>query len=1067
MKHILWPAVLLIGLLLVALPAAAQTPAPPAAATVPGATSTSVPSPTATPLPSPTLTPPPTQPPAILLIQPTPAPTPVPQGGWLEQTWQTHKTEIVLALVLAILSGIVVGVWLKRIAEALQSGLEGLFHFLFDRFASAPLLRLRYEKIYRQTLAASVQDLPGGNLVDRSIKLEKVYVPVGLTREALAARQADCEDRYQWDADRRRKQRLNAVTPRAAVTSAARLVVLGGPGAGKTTYLAHLAFLCARRQLLPAYTPVFARLRDLLDAPRLEDALPAIIAKHNFPNAGRFIERQLQAGRCLLLLDGLDEVANQAQHQRLVDLVQDFANRCTDSQAADCARGNILVLSCRTYSYQHGKQLTGFDRLEVMEFEDAEIEQFAHNWFDAPALQPLAGEVTAALQQNPRLLELARNPLLLLLILHHYQQERNLPRLRSEMYKHCIRTRITRWNTQRGTHQGRFGETDKWRLLRELALDWYRREWPAFVEAERLLEWIEAFAAKLRLPEGAAAADLFDEVARTSGLIQEMALDRYGFSHRTLQEYFAAEGIDRLGADAAAGLLEARLEQPAWREIILLYAGLADDAGLLLRRMAARAEAGGGGLWLLAGRCLEEGARNVPAPAVRSVSAGLFDRLRAIPGLSQEDEAGAVDVLKTYAVEALPGYVDILLESGATPDLLLASRLGERLPAEDERRARIRRGLAQMAQRGDADERRAATTALGWMGENGAAETLLAGLGDPDAAARAAAARALGRLGKAGKAAAAALLRLHEADPEDAPRHAALEALLALGRPADLGLILVPAGEFLMGSGGDDRQAEDKEKPQHTIYLTDYYIERAPVTNAAYRRFVQAGGYANPAYWAEAIAAGRWKEGQYIDYNDKLWGQPRLWDDKKWNGDLYPVVGVSWYEALAYARWAGRRLPTEAEWEKAASWEPNPPSPFPTREGGARGIGRKRIYPWGDEFDAARCNSEESGLQRTTPVGQYSPQGDSPLGCSDMAGNVWEWCSTAYKKYPYEANDGREDLGGGDNVSRVLRGGSWYNNHTRARCADRRDDDYPGVRLNYWGFRCCCSTFSLSSGSGS
>ena len=130
----------------------------------------------------------------------------------------------------------------------------------------------------------------------------------------------------------------------------------------------------------------------------------------------------------------------------------------------------------------------------------------------------------------------------------------------------------------------------------------------------------------------------------------------------------------------------------------------------------------------------------------------------------------------------------------------------------------------------------------------------------PTAAARAAAARALGRLGATDNETIAALLRLYPADPADAPRHAALEALLALGRAADVGMVLVPAGEFLMGSADDDRDAESDEKPQHRIYLPAYYLDRTPVTNAQYRRFIEAGGYANPAYWKEADrrpAAGR------------------------------------------------------------------------------------------------------------------------------------------------------------------------------------------------------------------
>ena len=122
---------------------------------------------------------------------------------------------------------------------------------------------------------------------------------------------------------------------------------------------------------------------------------------------------------------------------------------------------------------------------------------------------------------------------------------------------------------------------------------------------------------------------------------------------------------------------------------------------------------------------------------------------------------------------------------------------------------------------------------------------------------------------------------------------------------------------------------------------------------------------------------------------------PEYWNDTTWNKVDYPVVGVSYYEAGAYAKWVGKRLPTEAEWEKAA-----------------RGDGEDgREYPWGDQFDKEKCNSTVVGLKHTTPVTQY-PNGVSPYGCYDMAGNVWEWCAD---RYDAEAED-----------SCVLHGGSWF-----------------------------------------
>jgi formylglycine-generating enzyme required for sulfatase activity len=264
------------------------------------------------------------------------------------------------------------------------------------------------------------------------------------------------------------------------------------------------------------------------------------------------------------------------------------------------------------------------------------------------------------------------------------------------------------------------------------------------------------------------------------------------------------------------------------------------------------------------------------------------------------------------------------------------------------------------------------------------------------------------------------------------------EPLLSVLRleKAGIEMILIPAGEFLMGSPEDEGQ--EREHPQHTLHLPDYYIARTPVTNAQFTPFIEDDGYRRREFWTGSGWQTKEKEGRK---------QPRYWRDKKWNGPDQPVVGVSWYEALAYARWAGSTLPSEAEWEKAASWDPQ--------------TGQKRRYPWGDEWDPEKCNSSEKGPGRTTPVGGYSPAGDSSYGVTDMAGNVWEWCRTRWGyDYPYDPDDGREDLEAGGR--RVVRGGSWISSYRYARCACRGRYSPDGLLVNL-GFRLVVSLASSES----
>lgn len=1018
---------------------------------------------------TPTPTPAPTEPPAILVIQPTPVPEPPLQGNiWqqLQQAWDNNREDLLLLLLVPLFTGGFLVILFQRANTKLADMMGRLFHFLFDRFASTPFIRWRYEKEYRHTLASAVRYLQGGLLVDKEIPLDKMYVQALLTEETHPDMPDDLADHYRTRDELRRQQQKRSVGPWEAVRLFTRFVVLGGPGIGKTTCLRHLAYLCAQRQRpeVEHHLPIFIRFSELLPdlgkIERLEDVFPRILANYNFPNARPFIARELKNGRCLILLDGLDEVPGADQHQQLVELVQDFANRHVGERSTlPTASHNILVVSCRKYSYEHRQQLEGFKTTEVMEFDVPAIERFAYNWFTPD--NALADELITVLKGNKRFLELARNPLLLLLITAHYERERHLPDQRADLYQNCIRTRIIRWNTKRGTHRGKFGDRNKEQLLEELALYLFREEKEGFIWRAKLLDWLTAFSQNLRLPAETTSEQLFEEIAVTSGLIQEWAIDRYGFSHHTLQEYFAAVAITNMERDEATALLAEHTEDPAWNEIILLYCGLTRNAGPFIQRLIEQASlpAASVHLWLLAGRCLAEGAQQVPALLQQQVAENLVYILKtphAQTGyeltLAEMEQMG--EALKLFAPHLLPDLLTPLIESQNLAYLLVAARLLPPSTPETLRELLNQRLLAlARAVTATEEEKQSALAALGQLGVTSlvGTATLVENLQAKDAATRAEAARALGQQrGQIDNATSLALQQVYEQDTADKPRHAALESLLALGQAQAVGMVIIPAGEFIMGS--DDIKGA---KPQHRIYLPAYAIDRTPVTNAQYRRFIEAGGYGNPAYWKEAIAAGRWKEGNYVDYGGTSFKQPRYWDDKKWNGDHQPVVGVSWYEAMAYARWAGKRLPTEAEWEKAAR--------------GTDG----RLYPWGNEWIDGRANSKESKIEKTSPVGQFSPAGDSPYGIADMAGNVWEWCSTRWWNekqkeyaYPYTPDDGREDLSGGDIIVRVLRGGSWANDKDASRGAFRFRR-IPWSGNGNWGFRCCSAPSSLSSGSDS
>ncbi len=256
-----------------------------------------------------------------------------------------------------------------------------------------------------------------------------------------------------------------------------------------------------------------------------------------------------------------------------------------------------------------------------------------------------------------------------------------------------------------------------------------------------------------------------------------------------------------------------------------------------------------------------------------------------------------------------------------------------------------------------------------------------------------------------------------------------------------------------------------------------YWIGRYPVTNAQFGEFVREGGYGEARYWGEAQAAGYWSLGVFKGWRDDEprqkpydYGEPR-------NLPNHPVVGVAWYEALAYTRWLGERLagqilagwrvrlPNEPEWEKAARGGMEIPGQTLIRSGSAGLTGEtallhlnpqmRRRYPWGNEADTNRANSDESGIGTTSAVGCFAG-GASPYGVEGLSGNVWEWTWSLYANYPYPTSgakrDKRENLAAGSSGWRVLRGGTYYANRTHVRCA-QRDRNSPRYRYNNTGFR--------------
>ncbi|MCP4211501.1 MAG: SUMF1/EgtB/PvdO family nonheme iron enzyme [Halieaceae bacterium] len=719
------------------------------------------------------------------------------------------------------------------------------------------------------------------------------------------------------------------------------LIILGDPGAGKTTFIKYLTLMLATGETigldvrLPILVPLSAYANALSekDIP-LDQFICTYYNRRGVDLPLRaMLDEALNQGGALLLLDGLDEVRDQSQRHVVVERVTDFFS-------TQRRRGNKFIITSRIVGYREVRpNVEGLNECTLVDFEQDEIELFIDKWTTAieqaargttPVAKEEAGreqeELLQAVALNPGVRQLAANPLLLTILALMKRQGVTLPERRVELYRQYIDTLLKNWNLARGLGRPPTRDLDlveTIRVLAPLAL-WMHETSPGvgLVKQGEMRRKLESIYHDRGLPEPEQAARQFlEDVRGHAGLLLERGPREYGFIHLTFQEYLAAVAIAQQGQrsiDAVAGILATHVGEETWHEVSLLtvaYLGIVQQ----------RDEAAG------------------------AVVQTLVERS---PG-----EPGEAVVLAGEAVaDAWPGGVTY----------------------------HCRDTIVKAVSHTMTDDRQI------------------------DARRRAAAGRVLAKLGD--------------------PRPEVLD-------PLQIEWIDIPEGAFIMGEG-DDR---------HEVLLPEYQIGRFPITQAQYQVFVSDGGYKHKDFWREAKRAGIWGDGLVKGRFDGepragplVYGEPFLLDN-------HPVIGITWYEALAFCRWLSERtgtninLPTEAQWEKAARGEDS------------------RVYPWGEDIDENLCNYDKTGIGTTNAVGCF-PGGASPWGVEGLGGNVWEWCLSKYADYPYK-DDVRNKVDASD-ARRVLRGGSFGPTAQLVRCACR-DADHPVGWHHDGGFRVVCAPSGL------
>jgi len=790
------------------------------------------------------------------------------------------------------------------------------------------------------------------------------------------------------------ERRLSAV---AQLNRHARLVLLGDPGGGKSTFVNFVAICMSGKQLgdplvnldlltapLPdkegkdeeepqpwqhgALLPVRVILRDFA-----AEGLPPVGRRGTAKHLWAFIVKTLEETpfgdyashlRChlletggLVLLDGLDEVPEaHARRTQIKQVVEDFAH------AFPLCR---LLVTSRTYAYQKQEwRLTGFAEAVLASFTAGQIRRFVDRWYDHSA--PLLGmrpddargraeQLKRAIFGSDRLYSFAERPLLLTLMASlHAWRGGSLPEKRQELYDNAVDLLLDWWESRKvkDTDEQLLSLTEMLKLGREgmgglrsligsLAYAAHEAQPDLVGTADIAEDKLAGGLMRLSQNKDVNPLRLVEFLRDRAGLLVSHGVGMYTFPHRTFQEYLAACHLTDQDdyPDNVAEL--ARTDPNRWREVVLL-------AGAKVVRGAAAS------IWFLADALCYRNAND--------------------PQVTPEDAWGAL----------LAGQA-----------LAETANLEKISPRNQSKAERVRDWLVEIL-----TERKPSGSPLP------AVERALAGN---------------------------ILAQLSDSRPGVGLREDSLP---------DISWCEVPAGIFVMGSDPTkDKDAMDREQPQHEVNLSAYRISRYPVTNAQYRVFVEDGGYTDK--WRHCWTPEGWK-----------WKEQRELTEPEMSGGVFdlpnhPVVEVSWYEATAFCQWLTERLrethpspsqegiirlPSEAEWEKAARGDDG------------------RIYPWGDKIDPNLANYVETGLGATSAVGCF-PSGASPYGCEDMAGNIYDWCADPWhENYKGAPEDGSVWEEGGNPGYRLLRGGSWYNLPYDVRCADRLHGD-PDLRNNNVGFR--------------
>ena len=411
-----------------------------------------------------------------------------------------------------------------------------------------------------------------------SVPLENIYVSLRLT-ETVKEREIPVDKERKIIEDELIKKEFEKPAERArvfdaerAITDYNKLVIVGAPGSGKTTLLKHLALKSCTENLKVLESTCVSipiTLRDLSDSGKdLRQYIDDVFEKYQFHEAKEFVENDLKNGKCQLLLDGFDELATKDQQEQIAVLIHRFMEKYHKCQ---------IVVTSRIAGYHN--ELSGFTKLELMEFDDKQIELFIQNWFGASDPEK-ARSMQAAIKANEQLKALARNPLMIAIIAIIYEEDRELPQRRADLYERCVEVLLSKWDVQKRL-KNKYPTEKKEFILRKLAFYCHSNNKRVMTEKEVMQEML-MYLPQIKL-KNEDAKPLLDEIWQRSYLLRQISMDSYDFLHLSFQEYFTA--LELKEQEEGISTIIEHLEEPWWEEPILLYAGINKNATVLIKRI--------------------------------------------------------------------------------------------------------------------------------------------------------------------------------------------------------------------------------------------------------------------------------------------------------------------------------------------------------------------------------------------------------------------------------------------------------------------------------------------------